>query len=256
MSPDSRSQPYQTAIEQLEAFRLSAYAARTFVALSTLGSATAKEVSDVADVPRTRVYDAVGELRERGLVDIQESSPQQFTAVSAETTRRRLEADTNRRLSLLSTALAELETDSQRDHHEIRQLAGQTAIVDQLVSFIAAADDEITYLAGDEQLSEPLIEQLAAAADRGVSVRVGGLSADQLDELTDEIPTLGRLSTNGESPSAVSRLLVVDDSKTLVSFYRENPTGDEQAIWSTGEPNSLRVLFSSIVGLDSISEKD
>jgi len=255
MSPDSRSQPYQTAIEQLEAFRLSAYAARTFVALSTLRSATAKEVSNVADVPRTRVYDAVSELRERGLVDVEESSPQQFTAVSAETTRRRLEADTNRRLSLLSTALVELETDSQRDHHEIRQLDGQTAIVDQLVSFVAAANDEITYLADDELLSTLLVETLAAAADRGVSVRVGGLSADRHQKLADTIPTLGRISTNGESPSAVRRLLVVDGSKTLVSFYRGNPTGDERAIWSTGEPNSLGVLFSSIVGLDSSSEK-
>jgi len=255
MSPDPQTDPQTVAIEQLEAFRLSAYAARTFVALSTLGAATAKEVSDVADVPRTRVYDAVNELRERELVDVLESSPQQFVAVSAETTCRRLEADTDRRLSLLSTALAELEAENGADHHEIRQLDGQSAIVDRLVEFIATADTEIAYLAGDDQLSAPLVEQLAAAADRGVSVRLGGLSADRLEELTDKIPTLDRLSTNGESP--VSRLLVVDGSKTLVSLQRGNPTpDDEQAIWSTGEPNSLRLLLSSIIGLDTTAESD
>ena len=250
MSPDPRADPQTVAIAQLESFRLSAYAARTFVALSTLGAATAKEVSDVADVPRTRVYDAVDELRERGLVDVRQSSPQQFVAVSAETTCRRLEADTNRRLSLLSIALTELEADTRDDHHEIRQLNGQSAIVDRLIEFIAAADDEIAYLAGDKQLSAPLVEQLAAAADRGVSVRLGGLSADRLEELTEEIPTFGRLSTNGESP--VCRLLVVDGSNTLVSLQRGNPTpDDERAIWSTGEPNSLRLLCSSIIGLET-----
>ncbi len=256
MSPDSRSDPRAVAIEQLEAFRLSTYAARTFTALSTLRSATAKEVSDVADVPRTRVYDAVNELRERGLVDVQQSSPQRFVAVSAETTRRRLEADTDRRLSLLSAALDELNPTDDSGHHEIHQLDGQSAIVDRLVTLVATADDEITYLAGDDDLSELLVETLAAAADRGVAVRLGGLSADRRRELTDSIPTLGRVPTNGESPSVVSRLLVVDGSNTLVGFRCGNPTGDEHAIWSTGEPNSLGLLLGSIVGLDSVFETE
>jgi len=256
MSPDPRSNPQTVAIEQLEAFRLSTYAARTFVALSTLGSATAKEVSDVADVPRTRVYDAVDELRERELVDIRQSSPRQFVAVSAETTRRRLEADADRRLSLLSTALAELEADDGTPLDEIRQLDGQSAILDRLVSFVTAADDEITYLAGDDYLSASLVETLAAAADRGVSVRIGGLSADRRQKVTEQIPTVGSVPTNGESPSVVTRLLVVDGSNTLVGFQRRNPTGDEQALWSTGEANSLKLLVGSIIGLDASPESD
>ena len=224
------------------------------VALSTLGSSTAKAVSDAVDVPRTRVYDAVDELRERGLVDVHESSPRQFVAVSAETACRRLEADTDRRLALLSTALGELETDSQRDH-EIRQLNDKAAIVDRLVAFVAAADDEIIYLAGDEQLSAPLVEQLAAAADRGVAVRIGGLSADQRQQLDEQIPTFSRRSTNGELPSLVSRLLVVDGSNTLVGLRNGTPT-DEQAIWSTGETNSLGLLLESIPGLDTTAKNE
>lgn len=59
-SDDARS----AAIEQLEALGCSTYAARTYVALVELGEGTAQEVSTVADVPRTRVYNAAAELRE------------------------------------------------------------------------------------------------------------------------------------------------------------------------------------------------
>lgn len=91
MDTDPLDDPRAAAIEQLEQFGLSAYAARTFVALVTLGTGTAKDVSQVSDVPRTRVYDAIDELHDRGLVDVQQSSPQEFWAISSETTGRKFE---------------------------------------------------------------------------------------------------------------------------------------------------------------------
>ncbi|WP_321169542.1 TrmB family transcriptional regulator [Halorarum halophilum] len=93
MVSDPSDEPRSVVIEQLEAFGLSAYAARTFVALVSLGEGTAQDVSDVSDVPRTRVYDAVEELRSRGLVDVQQSTPKRFWAISAETTGRQFERE-------------------------------------------------------------------------------------------------------------------------------------------------------------------
>ena len=75
MPEDPSDQARSTAVEQLRALGLSTYAARTFVALVSLGEGTAQDVSDIADVPRTRVYDAVDELRDHGLVDVKQSSP-------------------------------------------------------------------------------------------------------------------------------------------------------------------------------------
>jgi len=64
MNNDPPDDPQSAAIEQLERFGMSAYAARTFVALASLG--TARDVSQVSEVPRTRVYDAIDELQDRG----------------------------------------------------------------------------------------------------------------------------------------------------------------------------------------------
>jgi len=85
MNNEPTEQARLDAIDQLEALGLSAYAARTFVGLVQLGTGTAKSVSQTVDVPRTRVYDAVEELADRGLVSVEETTPKRFSSVPAET---------------------------------------------------------------------------------------------------------------------------------------------------------------------------
>lgn len=109
MTVDQSVDPQTVAVTQFERFGLSSYAARTFVALISPGTGTAKDVSRVADVPRTRVYDAVEELHERGLVGVRKSTPKQFLPVSAQTAGRKFEREMRQRSALLRTALDDLE---------------------------------------------------------------------------------------------------------------------------------------------------
>jgi len=115
MSPDSGDQPRSVAVAQLESLGLSAYAARTFVALVGLGGGTAQEVSEASDVPRTRVYDAAEELRERGLVDVQQSTPKRFWPISVETAGRHFEREYTNRVNRLTGALDDLESPSRTE---------------------------------------------------------------------------------------------------------------------------------------------
>lgn len=78
MGADTTEDTPSAAVKQLKQFGLSTYAARTFVALVELGSGTARDVSQVSDVPRTRVYDAADELCEYGLVEVRQTSPKEF----------------------------------------------------------------------------------------------------------------------------------------------------------------------------------
>lgn len=102
-------QPRLDAIEQLEALGLSAYAARTFVGLVELEAATAKSVSEVVDVPRTRVYDAVGELSELGLVSVEETTPKRFRSVPAATACEVFEREYMDRIAKLQQSLDAIE---------------------------------------------------------------------------------------------------------------------------------------------------
>lgn len=101
--------PHREAIEQLEALGLSAYAARTFVGLVKLETGTAKTVSETVDVPRTRVYDAVEELTELGLVTVEETTPKRFRSVPAETACDLFEREYMEQISELRESLDALE---------------------------------------------------------------------------------------------------------------------------------------------------
>lgn len=110
MPESSDSDPRTEAIEQFEALGLSAYAARTYVALVGQESGTAKSVSERADVPRTRVYDAADELSEWGLVEIEQTTPRRFVPVSADTTSELLREEFIHRIEVLNDVLSALES--------------------------------------------------------------------------------------------------------------------------------------------------
>lgn len=254
MSTDSITDPESIAVEQLERFGLSSYAARTFVALASLGSGTARDVSQVADVPRTRVYDAVDELTDRGLVDIQQSSPKQFWSISAETATRVFERDLQHRAEVLRTALSELEpVDRRSEQRGVWTVSGSETVTDRVKEFLTNAEEEIVYMTVADLLTEELIDALAEAAERGVSINLAGVSTDVQDEIQDEIPGATMFESLWVwSDTSAGRLMMVDRQKTLISALVNgedaNPSDprSETAIWGEGETNSLVVVLKAI----------
>ncbi|ELZ80965.1 putative transcriptional regulator [Haloferax elongans ATCC BAA-1513] len=254
MSIDPVDDPRSVAIEQLEQFGLSAYAARTFVALTSLGIGTAKDVSNISDVPRTRVYDAVDELHERGLVDIQQSSPKQFWVVSADTTCRKFEQEVQRRTDILTTALRELgPAEPKQEQRGVWTVDGQPAVTDRVLEFIRTADEEVVYMTVEELLTEDIIDELTDAEDRGVSIRLAGISPEVQDLIRDRIPQAELFDTLWLwSDTPAGRVMMADESETLVSVLvngKDASPSDprsETAIWGSGETNSLVAVLRAI----------
>jgi len=254
MTTDPSDDPRSAAIEQLEQFGLSAYAARTFVALVSLGTGTAKDVSGVSDVPRTRVYDAIDELHNLGLVDVQQSSPKEFWAISADTTTRKFEREMDHRLSVLTTALDELEPVRRSEEQRgVWTVEGQAAVTDRVVEFVDGAEDEIVYMTVEDLLTEEVIDALGDAAERGVTISLGGVSADVKGQIEAEIlgaELFDSLWVWSDTPAG--RLMMVDGTQTLVSVLVNDPDGpstdprSETAIWGSGETNSLVVVLKAI----------
>lgn len=254
MATDTSEDPRGTAIEQLKRFGLSTYASRTYVALASLGSGTARDVSQVSDVPRTRVYDAIDELHDRGLVDIQHSSPKQFWAISAETASRTFENELRHRTDLLRTALSELEPIERRaEQRGVWTVNGQTAVGGRVSEFFDSANEEIVYMTVEDLLSDELVAALADAEDRGVTIKLAGISEEVQERIQTTIPNATMFESLWVwSDTPAGRLLMVDDRKTLVSALvnGEDPEpGDprsETAIWGSGETNSLVVILKAI----------
>src|SRR6056297_1889828 len=99
----------EEATEVLQQLGLKEYEARCFVGLSLISSGTAKQLSEITDVPRTRVYDAVRVLEAQGLVEVQHSSPQKFRAVSLDEATETLRDQYEARVDRLTSALERTE---------------------------------------------------------------------------------------------------------------------------------------------------
>jgi len=254
MSPDPPDRSWSTAVEQLTALGLSEYAARSFVALASLGEATAREVSDAADVPRTRVYDAVEELRERGLVDVQQSTPKRFWAVSVETAARKFEREHVQRVNGLLDALDGLEsTPRTEEQRGVWTVSSREDVTDRLVEFVDGADEEVIFMTVGDLLTDRIVERLRAAIERGVTVRLAGISSPVEDEIREEVPEVVSFDSLWDwSDDPAGRLLLVDRERTLVSVLvpgdGDHPpeSRDETAIWGSGATNSLVVVLKAM----------
>lgn len=235
-------------IELLQRLGLTEYAARCYVALLQLGSGTAREVSETTSVPRSRVYDAIGRLEERGLVDTNHASPKVFRPVSRETIARHFQLEYDRTVDQLTTQLAAIEpTERQHEQSGVWTVTGQEAVTDRVLELIEEANEQVVYMSVEELLTDEVIATIAAAEDRGAEVYLAGISPQAQQRIQAAIPSAELFETLWEwSETPAGRLLMIDEETILVSVLTAHSAVKETAIWGSGEYNSLVVVLKAI----------
>ncbi|RQG91564.1 TrmB family transcriptional regulator [Natrarchaeobius halalkaliphilus] len=262
----------QQAVELLQQLGLKEYEARAFVALSRLPRGTAKDISEISEVPRTRVYDAIRVLETKGLVEVQHSNPQQFRSVSFAEATETLRDEYESRTELLHETLQDLEPanfDSDAGTaHEVWALSGNVPITNRAHQLLDEAENELVFVIGhDSVVTDTLFDSLKAAQQRGVTIIVGTISGTLRERVQDRLPNAevfvsglewlsGAALTDDETE--ISRILLVDRSTILVSSFHEAETGErshEQAVFGRGFDNGLvaivrRLMATGLVPLD------
>lgn len=257
----------EEATEVLQQLGLKEYEARCFVGLSRVSSGTAKQLSEMTEVPRTRVYDAIRMLEAQGLVEIQHSSPQRFRAVSIDEATETLHDQYEDRVQRLHNALEAVEvveTEETSDLQEVWSMSGRQAIENRTADLIRGATDEIVLVIGDESLlTDDLIQELNAVGN-GADLVIGALTRSIEDHIRRTIPEAttfisglewlhGEGDTSGEV--AIGRLLLVDRSTILVSSIIPE-TGKEQAVFGEGFGNGLVVIARRLMAQGLLTTRD
>ena len=257
----------EEAIEVLQQLGLKEYEARCFVGLSRLESGTAKQLSEMTEVPRTRVYDAIRMLEAQGLVEIQHSSPQRFRAVSlseaTDTLRDQYEARVERLQNALD-AIEIVETKEESNLQEVWSMSGRQAIENRTNELIARASEEVVLIIGDESLlTDDLIADLTTVGN-GVNLVIGALTQSVEERIHEAVPQAttfisGLEWLHGEKSSqdevAIGRLLLVDRSTILVSSIIPE-TGKEQAVFGDGFGNGLVVIARRLMSEGLVRTRD
>src|SRR6056297_1304238 len=256
----------QEAVDVLQQLGLKEYEARCFVGLSQRSAGTAKQVSEMTEVPRTRVYDAVRVLEAQGLVEIQHSSPRKFRAVSLPEATETLRSQYQTRVDRLHDALddIELDADDESSIQEVWSMSGSTGIETRTETLLSGADSEVVFVIGDDSLlTDSLLDQLGAI-DGGVDLQIGAVSDPIRVRVQEAVPGATtfvsglewlREEADDTGETAIGRLVLVDRSTILVSSIIPS-TGEEHAIFGEGFGNGLVVIARRLMSQGQFPASD
>lgn len=245
---------HDRAVELLKELGMKTYEAECFAALARIPSGTARDISDVANVPRTRVYDATETLAEKGFVEVQHTNPQRFRAIPLSEAIGTLREQYEDRVEELHETLSAMESEERSpDENEVWSLSAEGPLDGRVCEFVGEAQDELILAVGDERCwNDRVAEALADAERRGVDVHLagGGHCPETLRpyefegaSVTSELDWLQ--SRSDDVP--LGRLLLVDARRLFVSTV-QNPAGGERAIVAEGGANPFVALCRRLLG--------
>lgn len=238
MSPDESD-----AIEAFERLGLTSYESKVFIALQRLGSGSARDVSEEADVPRSQVYSVADSLADRGLLEVQKSNPIRYRPVTVEeaqnTLRERFETEQDRAFEYVEEVREKAASSEERE--DIWTVRGRSHVDDRVVGLLEGAEERIIFGTRlSKLLTHEIEETLEARVDAGVEVTTISASADVRDRL-DELEDVNVLTPppHRRDEDLSGRIAIVDDDGILLSVVDDD--GTETAIWSSGS------LFASVL---------
>jgi sugar-specific transcriptional regulator TrmB len=248
--------------DALKGIGLNLYERRLWVALLARGTSTAGELSEIANVPRSRAYDVLQSLAEKGFVVVQASKPLRYVAIPPEEALERAKKKLEEDFKAMQAKIDELkESVVLRELNEIHQkglklispeeitgaLKGKYSVLQQFNSMFREAKEKINIVTTPEGLNELFsshFDVLKKAKEKGVEIKI----ATQVDEkCTDAIKALSGIAEIRnivEKEIPVAGRFVVVDGKELVFSLTDTKVHSTQdmAVWSKSEYAAGSVL--------------
>ncbi|HLC32849.1 MAG TPA: TrmB family transcriptional regulator [Candidatus Nanoarchaeia archaeon] len=177
-------------LNKLKDFGLNSYEANLWTALLSRGVATAGELSDIANVPRSRSYDVLESLERKGFVIMKLGKPIKYIAVPPadviERVKKSIKEDADKQADLIeglktSDLLSELKALYTQGIQLVEPIdmtgvvKGRANLYNHLASVIKNAQKSVLLMTTEHGLvrkAESLKNAIAKAKDRGVSVKI------------------------------------------------------------------------------------
>ncbi|MGM5480007.1 MAG: TrmB family transcriptional regulator [Nanobdellota archaeon] len=230
-------------------FSLNLYEAKVWTALLSRGVSTAGELSDIANVPRSRSYDVLESLEKKGFVVTKIGKPIKYIAVPPkevlERVKKNLQSSTNEHVQRLdglkgSDLIGELNSLHTQGVELVEptdlsgSLRGRINLYNHIEFTIRNAEESVTLMTTTQGLIrkveglKPLFEELSK---RGVKIRIAApLTSDEALEAADEVKEFAEVR-NVDHIKA--RFIIVDGAEVIFMVMHDgdvHPTYDV-GIW-------------------------
>ncbi|MFB6075952.1 MAG: TrmB family transcriptional regulator [Candidatus Aenigmatarchaeota archaeon] len=255
----------QDIMDILETLGLNSYERKLYLALLNKGTSSAGKLSELAGVPRSRTYDVLESLADKGFAIIKSTKPIEYVAVepeeALERTKRRHEEDYKEMANRVdklkqSDVLKEMKRihDGSMETLEPGEvtgtLKGRRAMMDQLETMLKNAEDEAHFLLSEEGLKELYSKHgtlLQKAAKRGVNIRIAAPLNQSLHDIVDNLSSFAEIRDTKKAKglhNLAGRFALVDDNELLFALTHDqkvHPTQD-MSFWSKSNHATDQVL--------------
>jgi len=224
-------------MDALKGIGLNLYERKLWVALLAKGTATAGELSSIANVPRSRTYDVLQTLADRGFVIVQTSKPLRYVAMTPKEALEKAKQKLIKKLKEKENKIDRLKTselmDELNDLHKqglklvspediTGALKGKYSVLQHMESMLrnaSSAVNIVTTPSGLNDLFENHISILKKLNERGVKIKI----ATKVDKsCSDAIKALSGIAeirdiTQEEMPLS-GRFYVVDGQQMMMGL--------------------------------------
>lgn len=165
----------QNTINALKTMGLTDYETRAYVALTSLISGTATEVSESSGVPRSRTYEILKSLQKKGFIEVIQGKPLKFNTVPPQDV---FEKSRERIIEEMEQAEAELNTIYENQIPKVPApvwfIYGTDKIIKKEIEIIGRAKDNLYVIGGlmFKNELEQLDNSINKAIRRGVNIRI------------------------------------------------------------------------------------
>lgn len=244
-------------VEQLEELGFTEYESKCLLALTRVDIATAKQVSDIADIPRSRVYDTAEALQRRRLIEISEADTRSYRAVPVEEMKLTIERSFDRRIETVTQELRRIENveTSETDDAGVWTVRGKENVLERAQSLVDESNEELLCVAaGVEFLNEACIDRLVDACNRGVEVVAVTDDDSMRAALKDRIPEARIVDptsdSNSSGDSLPARAVMADRERVLVATKTDQYQSVEASmtgVWGRGRDNGFVVAIQQLL---------
>lgn len=266
----------QETLDKLEDIGLNMYERKIYSALLGRGVSTAGELSEMTNVPRSRAYDVLESLAEKGFVVIKSSKPMEYVSIppeqAIENIKKQHQKDLDEKMDKLedfksSEAVEELEglydqgvelvdpaemSGSLKGNHQIHQHMG---------TMFQNAEESIKIMTSEQGLNEiheNHSELLREAKEQRVNVKVLAPVTDDNRESFDALSEVAEVRHVGDleekleelDASPEGRFTIIDDEALTMSMtHDEVHATQDTAFWSKSDHmagNMLSPMFNML----------
>lgn len=222
----------ENIVHQLKKLGFNEYEAKCYVSLVIIGTASAYQVSKDSGIPRSRIYEVLNNLVEKGIVikeEIKNDSKDsaEYSPLPVEILLKKAQTEWNSNFEVISNSLREIENTENKPNNRVMTLKDRETIISYCKVLLKKAKRRVIISMWDDiynELEEDLHEAASRVAVQGITLHVAN---------PPEHVDCHRITPFTETPTSEHWFIVSIDAKEMiygpsfkersVAFYTDDP---------------------------------